>query len=126
MRTGFLKYIYKKTVSYFLLILFLGYFGSITFFSHTHIVDGVTIVHSHPFRSHSGNVPINHQHSENSFILIHFISHFITITSLAVYGVAIIRKSEKRISIITDENIVLNLFCCCTYLLRAPPLKSHD
>jgi len=34
-----------------LLFLFLGYYSSITFFTHSHIINGVTIVHSHPFNS---------------------------------------------------------------------------
>jgi hypothetical protein len=126
MGTGLLKPAYKKLTGYFLLIIFSGYFASVTFFTHTHIVDGVTIVHSHPFRSHSGNVPVHHQHSENGFVLIHFLSHFMTITSLSVYGVAIIRKALRNLSVIADENIVRDFSYYCTYLLRAPPLNMYS
>ena len=31
----------------FFLVLFWGYFADITFFTHSHIIHGVTIVHSH-------------------------------------------------------------------------------
>lgn len=33
----------------FLPMLFLAYIGSISLFPHTHIINGTTIVHSHPF-----------------------------------------------------------------------------
>lgn len=35
---------------YLLLILFVGYYSSITMFFHTHVIDGHIITHSHPYR----------------------------------------------------------------------------
>jgi hypothetical protein len=122
MRLVLLKKIYKTLIGYFLLILFCGYFVSITFFSHIHIVDGVPVVHSHPFRHNSSNAPVNHQHSENSFILIHFISHFITISSLVFYRVTILRKPLNILPSTTVENISKSFFRYCIYLPRAPTL----
>ena len=43
----------NKLIHLFLLALFLSYYGSITFFSHYHVVNGVTIVHSHFFCGHA-------------------------------------------------------------------------
>lgn len=43
----------NKLIHLFLLALFLSYYGSITFFSHYHVVNGVTIVHSHFFCGHT-------------------------------------------------------------------------
>lgn len=50
----------------FFLALFLSYFADITFFTHTHIINGVTIVHSHYFHGSSAKQKegaAGHQHS---------------------------------------------------------------
>jgi len=120
MRLDGLKRIYKKITGYFLLILFLGYFGSITFFPHTHIVDGVTVVHSHPFRSQPGNVPVNHNHSKDGFIIIQFISHFIASAPIILIGFAIIQTTLNSRCSIKYENLYLNLYLCSHNLARAP------
>lgn len=39
----------KRIYAALLLILFAGYWGSVTLFPHAHRVDGFVIVHSHPF-----------------------------------------------------------------------------
>ena len=57
---------------YFFLFLFLGFFGSTTFFNHAHVVDGITIVHSHPFKSDKSGNPI-HSHTSNGYQLIHLL-----------------------------------------------------
>jgi hypothetical protein len=126
MRLDFLKRIYKKLTGYFLLILFLGYFGSITFFPHTHIVDGVTIVHSHPYKSQPGNVPVNHNHSKNGFLLIQFISNFIAIAPILFIGVVIIRNTFNTRLLIQGENLILNLYRYSTHRPRAPTLYLHN
>ncbi len=122
MRLVLLKQLNKKVMGYFLLILFMGYFSSITFFSHTHIVDGVVIVHSHPYKAKSGNVPFNHNHSKNGFILILFISNFITIAPILIWGNAIIRKALNTRLLVIYENFNFNLYRFCKHLPRAPTL----
>lgn len=52
-----------------LLLLFVWYIGGISLFPHTHIVDGASIVHSHP------NPDAGHQ-GEESFITIHLLTQF--------------------------------------------------
>lgn len=120
MKSDGLKRIYKKITGYFLLILFLGYFGSVTFFPHTHIVDGVTIVHSHPFKSHSGNDPINHNHTKNGFVLIHFISHLILTALLIFWGIPIFRKALNIRILIPDTSINFTLYSYSPHRPRAP------
>ena len=51
---------------YFLPILFISYLASITFFTHVHVDNGVTIVHSHPFKKTADG--ICHHHSSLSEI----------------------------------------------------------
>jgi hypothetical protein len=77
-----LKKISINISKYFFLLLFLGFFGSITFFYHAHIVDGVTIVHSHPFKKDVHGLPL-HSHSDKGYITIQFLS---VITVLVVFS----------------------------------------
>jgi len=69
-----LKEIKRYIPKIFFLILFLGYYGSITLFTHYHIVNGVTIVHSHPYKNGSGSSQSGHQHNSNGLMLIQLIS----------------------------------------------------
>jgi hypothetical protein len=70
-----LKGIYKNITGGFFLLLFLGYFGSATFFSHTHIVDGYIFSHSHPYSHNSNGLPV-HSHTANGYLLIDLLVHF--------------------------------------------------
>ena len=75
----------NKFIHLFLLALFLSYYGSITFFSHYHVVNGVTIVHSHFFHGDTGSDGgANHTHSAKELTLIAHLSNFITLVSLAL------------------------------------------
>ncbi|WP_394334027.1 hypothetical protein [Bacteroides bouchesdurhonensis] len=58
---------------YFLPVLFISYMASITFFAHMHVVNGVTIVHSHPFKKGAA-----HSHTSVEFLSIHLLSHLVT------------------------------------------------
>ena len=115
----------NKLMRYLLLILFLGYYGSITLFPHEHIIEGVSIVHSHPYKSCSGSSPVEHQHSKNQFVILQFISDFIAVIILVFYGVPKIRKIVNTVFLILDENVPVTIPLFCNNLLRAPPLKFH-
>lgn len=52
-------------------LLFVFYWGGITLFSHSHVLNGVIVVHSHPFKS-------GHTHSESGLETIFFLTHFNT------------------------------------------------
>lgn len=41
----------RRIMKYFLPLLFLTYWGGVTLFTHSHVVNGVIIVHSHPFKT---------------------------------------------------------------------------
>lgn len=68
-----LKRLLLNITRYFLPILFVSYLVSLTFFAHVHVVNGVTIVHSHPFKKGTA-----HEHSTVELIHIHFLSHLTT------------------------------------------------
>lgn len=55
---------------WFLPVLFVTYLASYTCFAHVHIVNGVTIVHSHPFQKGG-----EHEHTVLELWLIDFLSH---------------------------------------------------
>lgn len=56
-------------------MIFIGYIGVISFYTHVHIVNGVTIVHSHPFQKNVPGKPF-HSHSQTGFQLIHSLTSF--------------------------------------------------
>lgn len=55
----------------FLPVLFVTYMAGITFFAHVHVVNGVTIVHSHPFKKAA-----EHGHTTIELLTIHFLSNW--------------------------------------------------
>lgn len=117
---------FHKIYGYFLIILFCGYFGSTSLFPHSHVVDGVTIVHSHPFKSNPGGAPVNHSHSTNGFQLIHFISGFIATASVLFTIAAVNRKVLSVLQSLPEEIIRINLNISPANRPRAPALLLHN
>ena len=68
----------------FLPVLFVSYLVSITFFAHIHVVNGVTIVHSHPFKKGAA-----HKHSTVELLLIHFLSHLTADGAAVVFALSL-------------------------------------
>ena len=58
---------------YFLSILFVSYLASLTLFSHVHVVNGITVVHFHPYKKGA-----THQHSIFELIHIQLLSQLTT------------------------------------------------
>jgi hypothetical protein len=114
---------YKNRVvnisKYFFLLLFLMFFGSITFFNHTHIIDGYTIVHSHPFKTDKNGNPI-HNHSSNGYLLVHLLTHFTT-TLTSVFFSLEISYSIFRTLFLRFAEIFLFQNHLATISLRGPP-----
>lgn len=63
----------KRHIASFLLWLFISYTAGITLFYHSHVINGVTIVHSHPFNKDSG-----HTHTSIELDIIHQLNHFVS------------------------------------------------
>ena len=57
-----------------LILLFISYTAGISLFTHTTVIDGVTYVHSHPFRPGERDT---HEHCPNELLLLE--QHFNTI-----------------------------------------------
>lgn len=64
-----------------LVALFLSYYGSVTLFPHTHLVDGGVITHSHPYAPSS-----SHTHTQATLQLIAHLGWLIfVVTALAPF-----------------------------------------
>jgi len=81
-----------KSLSLLLLLIFLGYYSGITLFPHAHVINGITIIHSHPFNSGGGNNSSNLPHSGKELQLIHHLSEFLS-TAASISFIALIIKS---------------------------------
>ena len=63
----------RKYLRILLPALFIAYLGCIIAFTHVHIVNGVTIVHSHPYPKTDDGRP-DHEHGYAEFQLLHQLS----------------------------------------------------
>ncbi|HOG18929.1 MAG TPA: hypothetical protein PKW37_00610 [Salinivirgaceae bacterium] len=111
-----------KYVKHLLLILFLAYYSSITFFPHSHIVDGVTIVHSHPYNPFSEESPTKHNHQKSEYVLIQLLSYFVTTVSFGAILFVAIKVNFKDVIYPKNDEVFSNLHFFCSNGFRAPPL----
>lgn len=107
---------------FFLLALFISYYGDITFFTHYHVVNGVTIVHSHYFHSdpNEGHREAGHTHTSAEFTVIAHHSDFVTLTPdnpLTEVVMPCITEIFRFGDIEFTENTIPS-----TFHLRGPPL----
>ena len=63
----------RKYLRIALPLLFISYLGCLIAFSHVHIVNGVTIVHSHPYQKNDDGTP-KKEHNYAEFQLLHQLS----------------------------------------------------
>ena len=64
-----MRQLYRNIIKFFLPVLFISYMAGITLFTHSHVVNGVTIVHSHPFKKGT-----EHNHTTVEFQLLHLLN----------------------------------------------------
>ena len=118
-----IRYWIDQSFGILLLILFLGYYGSITLFSHSHIVNGVTIVHSHPFKTNKGGDTSTPPHTEKELLLIQLLSELITTAFTISFVTLIFRSLWHEISVISITSGYTESGGYCNYSLRAPPCE---
>lgn len=106
----------RGLVGMILLFFFLGQFFDSTLFTHTHIIDGVLIVHSHPFNILEKH---HHQHSKEQLVVIYRITHAVftapaTLTPISpIFETVALPKIRKIVS--PDIYLIVHAS------LRAPP-----
>ncbi|MBU1012261.1 MAG: hypothetical protein KKG99_04595 [Bacteroidetes bacterium] len=111
---------------YFFFVLFIGYYASITLFTHTHIQNGVTIVHSHPFSNGTEKNPVKHQHTANGFLLIQVLSILITLVSFLSFSMGVLIAVLKKYILQKNEENLSICFYISSNGLRAPPLNIYN
>lgn len=111
----------RKYLRILLPALFIAYLGCIIAFTHVHIVNGVTIVHSHPYHKTDDGRP-DHEHGYAEFQLLHRLS-VLQITGAAFVAIllaAFIPLSVTYLSLRSIRTMIVPFRGRRT--LRAPPI----
>lgn len=113
-----MKVIVQHIIKWFLPILFVSYISGITLFTHSHIVDASTIVHSHPFQKSE------HTHTAEQLILLHQLFHT-HLTSTVVPEFDLTKKSNHE-TILSSHYLGLHpqLPAINKRSSRAPPIAA--
>ena len=77
----FMHKIGRNITALALLLLFVGYWSSITLFPHAHHINGRVYVHSHPF----ADAHPNHTHSQQEFQFIKHLSYLVMTAATVVF-----------------------------------------
>jgi hypothetical protein len=70
----------RKHIAFFLTLIFCTYYAGISMFSHTHIVNSTSIVHSHLGGGAS------HDHSDSQYAVIDILSNFQSESAVLFHG----------------------------------------
>jgi hypothetical protein len=109
----------KRIYAALLLILFAGYWGSVTLFPHAHHVDGFVIVHSHPFSgAANGSAPLNH--TPQQFQLIAHLSLLVMVAAVALSFAARLLGVRYVFRMMHPVGCLRPAIRTCS--LRAPPV----
>lgn len=104
----------QRIITLLLTVLFVGYVGNVSFFTHEHHDGGVVIVHSHPYTSSS------HGHSAAAYTTLSVISHFDTLQQFVYKAISI------DLQLLGVFETFVETFVECTSLigtsLRGPPV----
>lgn len=79
---------FKRLLKISLLGLFLFYYSGSVMFYHSHLIDGVKIVHSHPFPL--GKTGDAHSHTAGEFATIKILSHAIFLLTTGAFSFPLI------------------------------------
>jgi hypothetical protein len=108
----------KQTVALILIMIFAFYYANICSFYHSHIINGVTIVHSH---FHNKAHAQTGTHSDSELTLISTLSVFHSLqAALCFVGTGIFLLLQVFILPFFEERIISNPAACIS--LRGPPL----
>lgn len=102
-----------------LLTVFMAYYAIISVYAHVHVVNGVMVVHSHPFKD-------KHSHPTGQTLVLHYLTHFNSLE--AGPAVEIEAPDVKLIHASYSEYVVAHAtpdYNSGIYL-RAPPVSSFS
>ncbi|MDO5665106.1 MAG: hypothetical protein Q4G63_07610 [Bacteroidia bacterium] len=110
-----------NSIKWLLVVLFAGYIGGISFFTHTHILNKSIYTHSHPFKKSEKK---EHHHTENQLIILEqfyktsITEDVIPKTECGIYSQSFV-KLRVRICNIHHLTTIPN-----NTQLRAPPVAA--
>ncbi len=112
-------------LKYSVMILFILNYISTTFFYHSHIINKITITHSHFYlgQTDAEGIPIDHSHSQDEYIFIKIVTQFITTGIIGYFFLRLFYKLliQYQIPLL---NIVYTSFKQSGFSLRGPPSLS--
>lgn len=97
-----------------LVALFLSYYGSVTLFPHTHLVDGGVVTHSHPYAPSS-----SHTHTQAALQLIAHLGWVVFLVAITASFLFIAESSYRYFYGQPSRTCSINSRYC---QLRAPPV----
>lgn len=103
---------------WFFVILFTAYVSGISLFTHTHVINNITYIHSHPYKK---SEPKQHTHTEKQLVFLDYIFHT-SVTDDAVSAIDLADKSagtETRFPLLRAAAHILKPHS--RKQLRAPP-----
>ncbi len=110
----------KQIVGGILLLIFMAYYVNISFFTHSHIINGVTIVHSH---FHDKAHAQSGKHTDSEVTLISMLSALETCAVATFFaGLAVFFPFATVTPVLRGVQFTTNRIVCVS--LRAPPFHS--
>lgn len=102
-----------------LLTVFMAYYAIISVYAHVHVVNGVMVVHSHPFSN-------QHSHPTGQTLVLHYLTHFNSLEAGPAVGIE--APYAKLIHTSYSEYIVAHTMSDhkSGIYLRAPPVSSFS
>lgn len=104
-----------------LLMIFSLYTCSISFFTHTHIVGGVTIVHSHFYGVDAEGNP-THEHTGAEIQLIQNLSTYFALATVVLAILVGLMPNRSAILFVNPDCFFRQLHSQTRFRLRAPPV----
>jgi hypothetical protein len=107
-------------------MLFGVHYCSISFFIHTHYINGEKVTHSHPYNPFDEDKTPNHQHTQNEFLLINVLSQ---LQATDYSDFLNIESAFSFLSIdipIKSDTFTSKSFFFYSVGFRAPPLNIHS
>lgn len=102
-----------------MLLLFVGYYADVHFFAHAHIINGVTIVHSHVHNQHHHDTNEGGHTTSELTLIANMASQLLTTAEVAPEAPAAFDILILTLGIEQDAKTVSEHLSCCS--LRAPP-----
>lgn len=111
------RHLRNRWVQLHFLLLFVVYYAGINFFPHTHIIDGKSIVHSHPFSASN-----SHHHTSAEFTLLSDLTHYSLIDTTLTF-MLVANGLLLAIFRIKGSTEPISFYFNTRPFLRPPPVK---